>query len=173
MLACPASPKTIPLVLLRELTDIPSFSIRTISLSLPGNGVQMRWGASDDPKNKKWKGGIRGSLHKADFAIHWRDGIFRCSWLGFHYSFTGRSLKLFHMSDEEKQERIREKEERIREINRRLVELDSLLAKYIDDTVSDDVSNPRVISDSELQFWKDRRQEREMLLALRDRLTKS
>jgi hypothetical protein len=30
-----------------------------------------------------------------------------------------------------------------------------------------------VISDSELQFWKDRRQEREMLLALRDRLTKS
>jgi hypothetical protein len=77
------------------------------------------------------------------------------------------------MSDEEKQERIREKEERIREINRRLVELDSLLAKYIDDTVSDDVSNPRVISDSELQFWKDRRQEREMLLALRDRLTKS
>ena len=35
-----------------------------------------------------------------------------------------------------------------------------------------DMNNPRVISEIELQFWTDRKQEREMLLALRDRLTK-
>lgn len=63
-------------------------------------------------------------------------------------------------------------EERIREIDRRLQELDELLAKYIDSTMAYDMNNPRVMSESELQFWTDRKQEREMLLALRDRLAK-
>jgi hypothetical protein len=62
-------------------------------------------------------------------------------------------------------------EERIREIERRLSELDELLAKYIDSTMAYDMNNPHVLSESELQFWTERRQEREMLLALRDRLT--
>ena len=62
-------------------------------------------------------------------------------------------------------------EERIREIERRLLELDELLAKYIDSTMAYDMNNPHVLSESELQFWTERRQEREMLLALRDRLT--
>ena len=61
-------------------------------------------------------------------------------------------------------------EERIREIERRLSELDELLAKYIDSTMAYDMNNPHVLSESELQFWAERRQEREMLLALRDRL---
>jgi hypothetical protein len=34
------------------------------------------------------------------------------------------------------------------------------------------MNNPHALSESELQFWRDRRQEREMLLALRDRLNK-
>jgi hypothetical protein len=63
-------------------------------------------------------------------------------------------------------------EDRICEIDRRLQELDALLAKYIDATISNDVNNPRLMGESELQFWTDRRQEREMLLTLRDRLTK-
>jgi alpha-galactosidase len=63
-------------------------------------------------------------------------------------------------------------EERIREIERRLSELDELLAKYIDSTMAYDMNNPRVMSESELQFWTARKQEREMLFALRDRLTK-
>jgi hypothetical protein len=63
-------------------------------------------------------------------------------------------------------------EERIREIERRLSELDELLAKYINSTMAHDMNNPRPIGQSELQFWTDRKQEREMLLALRDRLTK-
>jgi hypothetical protein len=62
-------------------------------------------------------------------------------------------------------------EERIREIERRLSELDELLAKYINSTMAYDMNNPRPIGQSELQFWADRKQEREMLLALRDRLT--
>jgi hypothetical protein len=62
-------------------------------------------------------------------------------------------------------------EDRIREIDRRLQELDELLAKYIDSTMAYDMNNPRVLSDSELQFWTDRKQEREMLLGLRNRLT--
>ena len=65
-----------------------------------------------------------------------------------------------------------ERQERIREVDRRLSELDELLAKYTDSTMAYDMNNPRVISESELQFWTDRTQEREMLLALRDRLTK-
>jgi len=76
----------------------------------------------------------------------------------------------FLISDLEKSEG--EREERIREIDRRLSELDELLAKYIESTMSYDMNNPRPISESELQFWTDRRQEREMLLVLRDRLTK-
>jgi hypothetical protein len=64
-------------------------------------------------------------------------------------------------------------EERIREIDQRLKELDELLAKYIDATISNNVNDPHVMGESELQFWTDRRQEREMLLALRNRLTKS
>ena len=64
-----------------------------------------------------------------------------------------------------------ENEQRIREIERRLSELDELLAKYIDSTMAYDMNNPHVLSESELQFWTERRQEREMLLALRDRLT--
>jgi hypothetical protein len=54
-------------------------------------------------------------------------------------------------------------ENRIREIDRRLQELDELLAKYIDSTMAYDMNNPRVMSESELQFWTDRKQEREML----------
>lgn len=65
-----------------------------------------------------------------------------------------------------------DREERIREIDRRLSELDELLAKYIDSTMAYDMNNPHVLSESELQFWTDCRQERKMLLALRDRLTK-
>jgi hypothetical protein len=34
------------------------------------------------------------------------------------------------------------------------------------------MNNPHAVSESELQFWTDRRHEREMLLALRDRLAK-
>jgi hypothetical protein len=34
------------------------------------------------------------------------------------------------------------------------------------------MNNPHALSESELQFWTDRRQERQMLLALRERLTK-
>ena len=63
-------------------------------------------------------------------------------------------------------------EDRIREINGRLQELDELLAKYIDSTMAYDMNNPRAMGESELQFWTDRKQEREMLLALRDRLSK-
>ena len=63
-------------------------------------------------------------------------------------------------------------EDRIREINRRLQELDELLAKYIDSTMAYDMNNPHALSEIELQFWSDRRREREMLLAIRDRLTK-
>lgn len=63
-------------------------------------------------------------------------------------------------------------EDRVREIDRRLQELDELLAKYIDSTMAYDMNNPQVMGESELQFWRDRRQEREMLLALRDRLIK-
>ena len=65
------------------------------------------------------------------------------------------------------------REQRIREIDQRLLELDELLAKHIDSTMAFDMNNPRVMSESELQFWTDRRQERELLVALRDRLTKS
>jgi hypothetical protein len=61
-------------------------------------------------------------------------------------------------------------EKGIREIDRRLSKLDQLLAKYIDSTMAYDMNNPHVLSESELQFWTERRQEREMLLALRDRL---
>ena len=61
---------------------------------------------------------------------------------------------------------------RIREIDRRLSELDELLAKYIDSTMAYDMNNPRVMSERESQFWTDRKQEREMLLALRDRLNR-
>ena len=65
-----------------------------------------------------------------------------------------------------------DREEGIQEIDRRLSELDELLAKYIDSTMSHDMNNPHALSESELQFWTDRRHERQMLLALRDRLTK-
>jgi hypothetical protein len=61
---------------------------------------------------------------------------------------------------------------RIREIDRRLSELDELLAKYIDSAMAYDMNNPHALSESELQFWTDRRREREMLLALRDRLNR-
>jgi hypothetical protein len=64
------------------------------------------------------------------------------------------------------------REERIRQINLRLSELDQLIAKYIDSIMAYDLNNPGLMSESELQFWTDCRQEREMLLALRDRLTK-
>jgi hypothetical protein len=64
-------------------------------------------------------------------------------------------------------------ENRVREIDRRLQELDELLAKYIEPTMAYDMNNPHLMGESELQFWTDRRREREMLLALRDRLTKS
>lgn len=64
-----------------------------------------------------------------------------------------------------------EREDRIREIDRRLTELDELLAKYIDSTMAYDMNNPHALSDTELQFWTDRRHEREMLVALRGRLT--
>jgi hypothetical protein len=78
--------------------------------------------------------------------------------------------KGFLISDLEQSED--DRDERIHEIDRRLSELDELLAKYIDSTLSYEMNNPHALSESELQFWTDRRQEREMLLALRDRLTK-
>jgi hypothetical protein len=76
----------------------------------------------------------------------------------------------FLISDLEQSED--DREERIREIDERLSELDELLAKYIESTMSYDMNDPHALSESELQFWTDRRREREMLLALRDRLTK-
>jgi hypothetical protein len=35
-----------------------------------------------------------------------------------------------------------------------LAKLDALLAKYLDNTISGDFNNPRVMTESELQFWK-------------------
>lgn len=79
-------------------------------------------------------------------------------------------MRGFVISDLEQSEG--DREERIREIDRRLLELDELLAKYIDSTMAYDMNTPHALSESELQFWTDRRREREMLLALRHRLTK-
>jgi hypothetical protein len=90
------------------------------------------------------------------------------------YCFTNKAEPLFTegflISDLEHSED--DREERIHEIDRRLSELDELLAKYIDSTMAYDMNNPHTLSESELQFWTDRRREREMLLALRDRLNK-
>jgi hypothetical protein len=60
------------------------------------------------------------------------------------------------------------KEERIREIDRRVSEIDVLLGKFQNASGN----NPRFLSEGEMIYWSDRRQERNSLLAERYRLTK-
>lgn len=62
-------------------------------------------------------------------------------------------------------------EERIREIDNRVEELDALIGKNIQNTIANDVNSPSVVSESELQYWADRREERRLLLQERQRLT--
>lgn len=62
-------------------------------------------------------------------------------------------------------------EERIRGIDSRVDELDALIGKNIQSTIANDVNNPALVSESELQYWADRREERRLLLEEKQRLT--
>jgi hypothetical protein len=59
------------------------------------------------------------------------------------------------------------KEERQEEIHKRVEELDALLAKYIAPTPAD---NPRNVSQAQMDYFADRREERRLLLEELDRL---
>jgi hypothetical protein len=61
--------------------------------------------------------------------------------------------------------------DRIPEIDRRVGELDALLGKNVQNSIANDVNNPLLSSESEMQYWQDRREERRLLLEERQRLT--
>ena len=64
------------------------------------------------------------------------------------------------------------KAKRIREINRRVEELDALLGKNVRNQIANEVNNPSVATESEMQDWADRREERRLLLVERHQLAK-